>query len=104
MGRPSDYDRHPVVAVGPEAACHVGWAAIIDRLQGLRSRSRCVLAVECYPGVRVDEVKRAFTEGLGPILVVDVRQGYRHGSDIERLCAPYLGDDPVFGRMNGRFR
>jgi hypothetical protein len=60
-----------------------------------------VLAVECYPGVRVDEVKQAFIEGLAPILVVDVRQAYRHATDVDRLCAPYLGDDPVFGRMNG---
>jgi mannose-6-phosphate isomerase class I len=87
--------------VDVETACHVGWEAIIERLQGLRTRSRCVLGVECYPGVRVDEVRRAFTEGLGPTLVVDVRQAYRHASEIDGLCAPYLGDDPVFGRMNG---
>jgi hypothetical protein len=60
-----------------------------------------VLAVECYPGVRVEEVKQAFVEGLAPILVVDVRQAYRHATEVERLCAPHLGDDPVFGRMNG---
>jgi mannose-6-phosphate isomerase class I len=100
MGRRSNYDKLPTVPVGPESACHVGWPAIAERLQGLRSRPRCVLVVECYPGVRVDEVKRAFTEGLAPALVVDARQAYRHGSDVERLCAPYLGDDPVFGRMN----
>lgn len=101
MGRRSNYDKYPTIPAGPEAACHVGWSAIIERLQGLRSRPRCILVVECYPGVRVDEVRRAFTEGLGPVLVVDARQSYRHGSDVERLCATYLGDDPVFGRMNG---
>jgi mannose-6-phosphate isomerase class I len=101
MARQSNYDKRPVVPAGPQAGCHVGWAAITDRLQGLRTRTRCVLVVECYPGVRVDEVKRVFTEGLGPSLVVDARQAYRHGSDVERLCARYLGDDRVFGRMNG---
>jgi mannose-6-phosphate isomerase class I len=60
-----------------------------------------VVAVECYPGVQVDEVRKALTEGLRPVLVVDVRQAYRDGAEIERMCAPYLGDDPVFGRMNG---
>jgi len=97
----SRYDKRPFVPAGAEAACHVGWPAIVERLRGLRTRSRCVLTVECYPGVDVDEVKRAFSEGLGPIVVVDARQAYRHGAEIERLCAPYLGDDPVFGRMNG---
>jgi hypothetical protein len=99
--RRGDYDKRPFTAVGPEAACHVGWPQVVERLRGLKTRPRCVLAVECYPGVDVDEVKRAFSEGLGPIVVVDVRQGYRHSTEIERLCAPYLGDDPVFGRMNG---
>jgi len=99
--RHSNYDKRPVAPVGPGVECHVGWTAILERLQGLRARPRCVLAVECYPGVRVDEVKQAFIEGLAPILVVDVRQAYRHATDVDRLCAPYLGDDPVFGRMNG---
>jgi mannose-6-phosphate isomerase class I len=101
MPRRSNYDKHPVIPVGTAAGCHVGWSAITDRLEGLRSRARCVVVVECYPGVRVDEVRRAFTEGLAPTLVVDARQAYRHASDVERLCDTYLGDDPVFGRMNG---
>jgi len=97
----SRYDKRPFVAAGSDKACHVGWSAIVARLQGLRTRPRCVLAVECYPGVAVDEVRRVFTEGLGPIVVVDARQVYRHPTEIDRLCGPYLGDDPVFGRMNG---
>jgi len=101
VGQRHSYDKHPVTPVDGAAACHVGWEAITERLRGLRTRSRCVLVVECYPGVRVDEVRKAFTDGLGPILVVDARQAYRHTSEIEGLCAPYLGEDPVFGRMNG---
>ena len=101
MTRRSHYDRQPSTPVGPASACEVGWPAIRARLQSLRSRRRCVVAVECYPGVHVDEVRKALTEGLRPALVVDVRQAYRDGAEIERMCAPYLGDDPVFGRMNG---
>ena len=100
MGRPGNYDKRPFVPVGPTSACEVGWAPILERLQGLRSRSRCVLAVECYPGVHVDEVRSALTDGLRPALVVDARQAYKDAAEIERLCAPFLGDDPVFGRMN----
>jgi mannose-6-phosphate isomerase class I len=90
-----------MIPVDSEAACSTGWKAISERLRGLRTRSRCVLVVECYPGARVDEVKQVLTEGLGPALVVDVRQAYRHTAEIETLCSPFLGDDPVFGRMNG---
>ena len=69
--------------------------------RALRSRSRCVLAVECYPGVHVDEVRKVLTDGLRPALVVDARQAYKDAAEVERMCAPLLGDDPVFGRMNG---
>jgi len=95
------YDLRPFAPVGPEAACHVGWPAIVERLRGLKTRARCVLAVECYPGADVDQARKAFSEGLAPIVVVDVRQAYRHGTEIERMCAPYLGPDPGLGRMNG---
>ncbi|HXK08112.1 MAG TPA: class I mannose-6-phosphate isomerase [Vicinamibacteria bacterium] len=95
------YDKRPIVPVGPPSACTVGWADILEQLRGLRSRSRCVLGVECYPGVRLDEVLHALGEGLRPALVVDVRRAYRDPAEIDWICAPFLGDDPVFGRMNG---
>ncbi len=95
------YDKRPFVPAGPSSACEVGWPALLERLGGLRSRSRCVVSVECYPGVHVDDVRRVVTEGLRPALVVDVRQAYREAAEIERMCATSLGDDPVFGRMNG---
>jgi mannose-6-phosphate isomerase class I len=101
MARPGNYEKQPSTPVGPASACEVGWPAITARLQGLRSRRRCVVAVECYPGVQVDEVKKAFGEGLRPALVVDARQAYRDTAEIESMCEWYLGDDPVFGRMNG---
>ena len=57
----------------------------VERLEGLRSRRRCVVAVECYPGVHVDEVKKAFGEGLRPALVVDARQAFKDPAEVERL-------------------
>jgi hypothetical protein len=100
MVRAVTYDKQPFTPAGPATACETGWKAVVARLSGLRSRPRCVLAVECYPGVHLDEVRQAFSEGLRPVLVVDVRQAYKDANEVERMCAPYLGDDPVFGRMN----
>jgi hypothetical protein len=100
MVTPLTYDKQPFTPAGPANACESGWKAIVERLQGLRSRPRCVLTVECYPGVHLDEVRRALSEGLRPVLVVDVRQAYKDANEVDRMCAPYLGDDPVFGRMN----
>ena len=100
MVRPAPYDKRPFTHAGPASACEIGWKAIVERLSGLRSRPRCVLTVECYPGVHLDEVRRALAEGLRPALVVDVRQAYKDANEVDRMCSPYLGDDPVFGRMN----
>jgi len=99
--RKSRYDKTPFTPVGPASACTVGWPAIVERLAGVRSRPRCVLVVECYPGVDVDAVRKALTDGLRPALVVDARQAFKDPAEVERVCAPFLGDDPVFGRMNG---
>jgi len=95
------YDKSPFTPVGPGSACDVGWRAIAERLQPLRARPRCVLAVECYPGVDVDDVLRALSSSLLPVLAVDARRLYRDAAAVEAMCAPHLGDDPVFGRMNG---
>src|SRR5512143_534644 len=100
MKGPGNYDKLPFTPAGPAARCDVGWPAILERLRPLAARERCVLAVECYPGVDQELVRRALAEGLSPALVIDARQAYKDASEIERLCAPHLGDDPVFGRMN----
>src|SRR5512134_2280228 len=96
LSRTSNYDKVPFTPVGPESSCAVGWAPIVERLSGLRTRPRCVLAVECYPGSDVDAIRKALTEGLRPVLVVDVRQAFKDPGEIDRMCAPHLGDDPVF--------
>jgi mannose-6-phosphate isomerase class I len=101
MKRRSNYDKRPFTPVGPASACDRGWPAILARLRGQGPRERCVLVVECYPGVDVDGVLRTLVEGLAPALVVDARQTLLDHSKIERLCAPFLGEDPVFGRCNG---
>ena len=96
----SRYDKSPFTPVGRGSACDVGWAAIAERLRALGTRARCVLAVECYPGVDVDDLLRALSEALVPALRVDARRLYRDAAAVEAMCAPHLGDDPVFGRIN----
>ena len=51
MKGPGNYDKLPFTPAGPAARCDVGWPAILERLRPLAARERCVLAVECYPGV-----------------------------------------------------
>ena len=103
MTRRSNYDKFPTVAVRSSASgCQIGWAAILERLrEAAPAGSSCVLCVECYPGVFLQEVERALTEGLRPATVIATRTLLKAPEKIEQLVRPYLGDDPVFGRMNG---
>ena len=95
------YDRYPVHQVTSSADdCLEGWgdaaAAVAARA---RLNSRCVVAVECYPGVFVEEVRAAFEAGLAPDVAVDAEEAFLPSEELERRLAPYLGDDPVFGFM-----
>jgi len=101
--RHSNYDKFPMVEVRSSAAsCVTGWPAIVERLRGaVSARNSAVVCVECYPGVLLDEVERVFTEGLGPATVIATRTLLKRPAQIEEMVSPYLGDDPVFGRMNG---
>jgi mannose-6-phosphate isomerase class I len=103
MTRHSNYDKFPVVEVRSSASsCQTGWPAILERLRGaVPAGNRSIICVECYPGVFFDEVERIFTEGLHPATVISARSLLKRPEQIEEMLAPYLGDDPVFGRMSG---
>ena len=86
---------------GPASACEVGWAAIVERLRALRRAPAACWRWSATPASTWTRCARRSADGLRPALVVDARQAYKDAAEIERMCAPFLGDDPVFGRMNG---
>lgn len=97
------YDKAPFIPVEPDAsACDVGWPAIVERLRDrVAEARRCVVAVECYPGVLTDDVGQALAEGLAPTLRVTTGEGFKRPEEIDRLLRPALTDDPVFGFLGG---
>jgi mannose-6-phosphate isomerase class I len=103
MTRHSNYDKFPVVEVRSSASsCQTGWPAILERLRGaVPAGNSSMICVECYPGVVLEEVERVFAEGLHPATVISTRSLLKRPQQIEEMLAPYVGDDPVFGRMNG---
>jgi hypothetical protein len=110
----SNYDKFPVVPVSASpGSCQVGWNAIIvainaainiatnERLHGVSQHARRVLCVECYPGVLEDQVEQAVVAGLRPSLTIRTSELFKRFREVDAMVAQYLGDDPVFGRMNG---
>ena len=101
MSRRSNYDKYPCTQVSTSATyCWVGWRNIIDRLKPSSAESRCTLAVECYPGTFEGSIKDALVEGLRPTEFVYTPDLLKAPNCVDKMLAPVLGDDPVFGHMN----
>jgi hypothetical protein len=100
MSPKSNYDKHPCIPVSSSAAdCRVGWRNI-DRLKPWSAANRCTLAVECYSGTFEEIIRDALVEGLRPASVIYTPDLLKAPHCVDKLLAPVLGDDPVFGRMN----
>jgi mannose-6-phosphate isomerase class I len=95
------YEQRPVVAVGSGDDVRVGWADVGATIAADAGRGgRCVVAVECYPGVLTSEMRDALAAALAPVTVVAAEDALLPANQLSRELAPYLGDDPVFGRMS----
>jgi hypothetical protein len=102
MLRRSNYDKSPAVMIRATAAdCQVGWPRVLERLKEAIGSKRSVLCVECYPGVQEQEVEHALARGLNCTSIISTRSLFKSALEVDAMLAPYLGDDPVFGRMNG---
>ena len=100
MARSSNYDKFPFVAAGPRDLCAVGWPEIEDHLKVICAEAQLV-CVECYPGVFVPDVERAMVAALKPARVVRSTETLKDESAVRAMLDPVLGEDRVFGRMNG---
>lgn len=100
MTRMSNYDKLPFVAAGPRDLCAVGWAQIGERLRGACAQAQLV-CIECYPGVFVADVEKAMVAALKPARVVRAAEALKNECAIRAMLDPVLGEDRVFGRMNG---
>jgi hypothetical protein len=101
LAKHSRYDKRPRVDVDGDDRLSVrGWREIGERLRAAGTRPGAVIAVECYPGVLLEEGERALAEQLRPAALVRSGEALRPPAELERMVRPFLTDDPVFGRMN----
>ncbi|MGA2806558.1 MAG: class I mannose-6-phosphate isomerase [Terracidiphilus sp.] len=101
MTRKSNYDKLPSIQAGEEQDCIKGWAKIANALLCSLPERGGVIAVECYPGVFADQIENALQSALAPCAVIRTSELLKTPEAIRAMLAPYLGNDPVFGRMNG---
>ena len=101
MRHSSSYDKYPTIRISDDASeCRSGWAAIVDELhRRLPHDERFVLVAECYPGVNNEEI-RAGLQPLHANAVFFAETALKSEAAIAELLRPWLGDDPVFGKMH----
>ncbi len=80
-----------------EEGCALGWRGILEKLRGRGGARR--IAIECYPGVLLEPLRKNLVAGLAAELVLDSAEAMLPTAAMEEKFAAILGDDPVFGRM-----
>jgi len=101
--RAPNYDKLPSIAVPPGHAdsSWSGWESICSAILARTASGKALVAVECYPGVHVEEVLARLAAGLQPILAIDTREAFKPEAEVDAMVGPFLGgDDPVFGYLN----
>src|SRR5262249_4384827 len=100
MTRGTNYDKQPTIAISRDASlCVSGWPAIAAAVRNARDNvERTVVVAECYPGVDTDEVRDGL-EAVQAATVLFAETALKAAGELEEFLSPFLGDDPVFGRM-----
>ncbi len=92
------FDKHPAVPISEsDAECALGWSEVLDQL-GRDGEARRI-AIECYPGVALEPLRREVVARLCAELVLESADAMLTATAIEQKFGEMLGDDPVFGRM-----
>lgn len=101
--RTSNYDKMPTIAIrGCDHAAWSGYEAIrneLGRKLAALPNSKNIVTVECYPGVRVEEVIRGL-QGLGPVQLFRSDEAALDKDVINGMIERYMTDDRVFGYMS----
>lgn len=96
------YNKHPEVSVrGFDAHAWRGWNDIITALNTRVLTSRkTVLVIDCYPGVRLEELGRNVLARFGNAVRINVETARRDEHTLSEMLARNLTDDRVFGVLS----
>ncbi|WP_448868165.1 class I mannose-6-phosphate isomerase [Enterobacter ludwigii] len=96
------YDKFPEVAVeGYDDCAWQGWDAIVRELTRRAGQyTRTVLVIDCYPGVRLEELETKLLPALGATLTLNAEQMRLDEHALSGLLARHLTDDRVFGVLS----
>lgn len=91
----SNFNKFPIIKI-QGYQCKTGWENIIEQI---KENTPKIIAIECYPGVFVEEIINSLQKLLKPVLIVNTLQAIKPEEEIVTMVQPYVTDDPVFGYM-----
>jgi mannose-6-phosphate isomerase class I len=96
------YDKYPEVRVkGYDDQAWRGWQDVGQAIAArLPKQPNTVLVVDCYPGVRLDELEQQLLKHLHPAQLINVDTARRSEEQLHDLLAGNLTDDRVFGVLS----
>ncbi|AJZ88131.1 class I mannose-6-phosphate isomerase [Cedecea neteri] len=96
------YNKFPEVRVAGYAGhAWQGWESIARKVKSTFSQSgKTVLVIDCYPGVRLDELRQRFIDELCPARTINVEEARHSEQHLHDLLAGNLTDDRVFGVLS----
>ncbi|HEY1843262.1 MAG TPA: class I mannose-6-phosphate isomerase [Buttiauxella sp.] len=96
------YDKYPEVRVkGYDDQAWRGWQDVGQAIAArLPKQPNTVLVVDCYPGVRLDELEQQLLKHLHPAQFINVETARRSEEQLHDLLAGNLTDDRVFGVLS----
>jgi mannose-6-phosphate isomerase class I len=97
----SNFDKFPSIKIDGHA-CISGWERVAAELKNACnsfSHKKVVVAIECYPGVYLQEIENEIRKNISEAVLFDARASMKTSGEIEKMVYPYVTDDPVFGYM-----
>lgn len=92
----SNYNKFPVTEIKGQS-CTAGWENIFSEV---KKNNPKIIAIECYPGVFLDEIIVEVQQFLSPALIINTAEAMKSEPEISEMVQSYVTDDPVFGMMN----
>ncbi len=98
----ASYDKYPEVRIaGFQNQAWQGWKAIVQAVQRrLPRQGKTVLVIDCYPGVRHEELHENLITHLSPALLINAENARLSEQHLHDLLAQNLTDDRVFGVLS----
>lgn len=99
----SSYNKEPSITIRNwEHETWSGYEAIGETIQAAIAKKRmkkAIILVECYPGVRQDEILEGLAVTLSPAMIIRSEDAALEPAEVDGKAEPYMTDDRVFGYM-----